>query len=210
MKQIAFFVHPEYALKVESNQQDEYFNAVRQAIHRADVSVLVNSLVRNQITWYGEQHQEMKSICKFDELFDPANVLISNSFEINGEFEPYGHINRTSWDSLRKIIAGQEHFSAIINGCFSGNGCLLNLALQLWGFVGTKELWYDWGDAPKQENNIEDSTRRLQVKGNRYFELADIKYGVCFSMKSIDDRTNVVDGSLEQHLVKPDTVIFGV
>jgi len=210
MNTTEFFMHPEYALVIDSEEQEVYLEEVREAILRAEDPILVNPSVKNNLSWYGNQIRDMKRRCGFDRLFKPENILLSNSREKGTRFSPQGHIQRDYVEPLVEIVGnGNTASPIVINGCFFGNACLSQLVLQILGLKVEGAHWFAWESSNPPEPLLDDILIRGKVLEGNYLSYADVSYGVCFSMESIDNRGLPFDDSFEKPLIREDTRIYG-
>ena len=207
MNAINFFVHPEYSLKLGSEIQKEYLIEIKAAMENSENPVLVNSQIRFPESWYGKQVEEMKNFCKFDELFPEDRILTSHCFEIDGpkrrEFYPFGYVQEDNFEKLRDLI-GNSNEPIVINGCFYGDACLLNLVFQILGLTAEGANLYALGDTPGSPQNEACDKARQRILNENYLERTNVRYGVCFRPSKIRI-LNPRISSLEEQLVTSET-----
>lgn len=208
-----YVVHPEYAI------QSPYKDSVEK------YTAQICDLVKNQDTYivsaeasprpYTAFQEEMLFKLHGDFLVESDKILPSNGFFSGGEFFPFGHIKNTSW--LSHIATMNPDDDIRIHGCFYGDGCTRNLALQLYGYLQKQQHWYNWDVAPSSitaiGENVRDGIIELSQQMKRFNK---IKYGIVYSNKSIErkETSHIIPrflskSTLDEQLTDNNTSIFG-
>ncbi len=218
MQTINFIVHPEYAIL--SNDR-EAVEAYAKRIEEVAKSPRTYVITGNVFPMFRNEFEE--SIFQriySNGLVPHSRILTSNSGTIDGDYYPFGHINKESWAKIKSLFIGkitESEPKIRIHGCFFGDGCTQNLALQLHGYLTKGENWFDWEGNYSWKSLITDTLKIDVLELSKKLEKDQrIRYGVVYSTKTVGQKRGfriiprlLSSKSLDSQLTDSETMIFG-
>ena len=137
MNLVNIVVHPEFAIMSDDKKAVEDYTERICVLASTEECYVVSSEDRP----YPEDdfRFSIKQRLSAYNLVGPDREFISNGFYHNGLYYHFGHVRHDYWEGLCKATAKASEIR--IHGCFFGNMCTQNLALQLYGYLASQQHW---------------------------------------------------------------------
>jgi len=213
MKLINFIVHPEFAiLSTDKVSIGKYADRIVDIAQNENTYVVMSEAFPKP---EGDFSEEIFWKLYGKELVNPKRRLKSNGVFNNSRFDPHGHINCADWESLIQIM--NENPNEIrIHGCFFGEACLQNLAIQLYGYLHHNKHWYNWDGMHTVSQGVWENLRESFLEINGSLTKSNIRYGIVYSNDCVRKKETkslfpkfLTRRTLDERLVDERTEIYG-
>ena len=112
-------------------------------------------------------------------LVDLDQILLSESVFDGAALLDFGYVHSENWHILKKEL-DKKPKEIRIHGCYYGNACTQNLAMQIFGYLAFGKHWYNWDNlSQKSANNDQFRTELIEL--SKIISLFNIKYGIVYS-----------------------------
>ncbi len=213
MRLINFIVHPEFAiLSTDRAAVREYSDRIIKTSQNKDTYVVMSEAFPKP-----EDNFHKEIFCRLygEELVGSERRLKSNGIFGLSEFYPHGHINNLNWKSLIQIL--KENPKEIrIHGCFFGEACLTNLAIQLYGYLHHDKHWYNWSNKHSLSQAVWENVRESFLEINGSLIKSNIRFGIVYSNENVGKKETkslfprfLTRRTLDEQLVDKRTEIYG-
>ena len=208
-----FIVHPEYVILSNDKRSKLQFRDRIQELVRDHECYLVQSEVSpNPET--GSDRDLLLSL--YGRVLVPErNILESNTVTSRfNDVNVFGHVTHNDFFRLPKIIANGKPIR--VHGCFYGDACIQNLALQLYGLMKTGRNWYDWSKLSVR-GFVAEKMISVALEMTGFADTPLVKYGVVYSNDHVGRKTSLsffsrlfAKRTLDEQLSDSKTEVFGM
>ncbi len=213
MKTVNYIVHPEHAiLSSDIMEVAKYAEKICSIAQEQESYVVMSYFSPAPQTAF----QELAlSRLHGSRLVAPEKRLYSNGFLEGKSYFPFGHIRNESWEKFTTSLEDADMIR--IHGCFLGEACLQNLAVQAYQYLSGKKHSFNWPKKPGLISLVKELVvyEFIQLAGSLK-KFSQIKYGVAYSNAAVGRNESlrlvpkILRGqTIDDCLIDSETRIFG-